>query len=46
MLKSKDLFQLPRRRYEKTKIQAFQAIGVAYGKGQQPNIIITNLRKH
>ena len=29
----------------KTKIQAFQAIGVAYGKGQQPNIIITKSRK-
>lgn len=30
----------------KAKIQAFQAIGVAYGKGQQPNIIITHSRKH
>ena len=30
----------------KAKIQAFQAIGVAYGKGQQPSIIITKSRKH
>lgn len=30
----------------KAKIQAFQAIGVAYGKGQQPNIIITTPKKH
>jgi hypothetical protein len=27
---------------KKAKIQAFQAIGVAYGKGQQPKVIIKN----
>ena len=30
----------------KAKIHAFQAIGVAYGKGQQPNIIKLKSRKH
>ena len=29
---------------EKAKIQAFQAIGVAYGKGQQPSVIIQKTR--
>lgn len=29
---------------KKAKIQAFQAIGVAYGKGQQPRVIIQKTR--
>ena len=46
-----DLWKYEMKQYDtetdlkKAKIQAFQAIGVAYGKGQQPNIIITKSRK-
>ena len=29
---------------KKAKIQAFQAIGVAYGKGQQPRVTIQKTR--
>lgn len=53
-IKSKvgDLWKFEMKQYDteadlsKARIQAFQAIGVAYGKGQQPNIIITKPRRH
>ena len=30
----------------KARIQAIQAIGVAFGKGQKPKIVVANLKKH
>lgn len=53
-IKSKvgDLWKFEMKHYDteadlrKARIQAFQAIGVAYGKGQQPNIIITKIKKN
>lgn len=47
-----DLWKFEMKQYDteadlrKAKIHAFQAIGVAYGKGQQPNIIKLKSRKH
>ena len=43
-----DLWKFEMKQYDteselkKAKIQAFQAIGVAYGKGQQPKVIVKN----
>ena len=45
-----DLWKFEMKQYDteselkKAKIQAFQAIGVAYGKGQQPHVIIQKTR--
>ena len=45
-----DLWKFEMKQYDteselkKAKIQAFQAIGVAYGKGQQPRVIIQKTR--
>ncbi len=45
-----DLWKFEMKQYDteselkKAKIQAFQAIGVAYGKGQQPRVIIPKIR--
>ena len=46
--KVEDLWKFEMKQYDteselkKAKIQAFQAIGVAYGKGQQPKVIVKN----
>ena len=45
-----DLWKFEMKQYDteselkKAKIQAFRAIGVAYGKGQQPSVIIQKTR--